>query len=578
MLGVRQGCLLSSILFTIAACGGGGETGTGGGKTTTTGSGGTATTSSTGSGGATFEPVITWTPCALDSKKASGNDAECADVALPADWADPTGKTINVFIKRWPVLASPAPHHVWLIQGGPGSSSAEYDAKLKGISQSFPEAQFYLQDPRGTGRSTRLGCAAEEDPASDGNYDVTLAEWPSCLATVTASHGDLLPFFTVTQTARDLGALIQAASGAAAKRTVLGQSYGTTLLQRWLHFFPSLATEVILDSLANPGVTFTQFAERTDAVGHDYLALCASDTTCVSKLGPDPVKAVEDAYSNAFDKNGCPALLAAGLDRASLARHLYALLTLTPYRSMIPPVIHRLARCNAADVDALTEFHSQFIGGTTPDIIDALFSVVLHHHIILSELWDASPPTPAAHLATLQGIEFGLIDVDLDTLLPTWPKYGGDPLSTVYPKVDLPILMVNGTLDAQTPLVIALPAKSHYTGAHQHFITVPGSAHGAIGGEPWSKPGPPCSIQIVDAFVNEPTAPIDESCFADAAPVDFVPDATTTKAFFGTTDPWGDTMGPVPPPPPPPVVAAKRAKIREDLGRARRMHRRAFGL
>src|SRR4051812_25756632 len=102
---------------------------------------------------------------------------------------------------------------------------------------------------------------------------------------------------------------------------------------------------------------------------------------------------------------------------------------------------------------------------------------------------------------------------------------------------------------------------------HQTFITVPGAPHGALGGEPWDKPSAPCSVQIATAFVKDPAAPIDAWCFAGVAPVTFEPDGATSVSFFGTSDPWGDTMGPVPPPPSPPVVAAKRAAIREDLAR-----------
>ena len=117
------------------------------------------------------------------------------------------------------------------------------------------------------------------------------------------------------------------------------------------------------------------------------------------------------------------------------------------------------------------------------------------------------------------------------------------------------ILMMNGTLDAQTPLVYALDAKSHYNGANQHLVVVPGAPHGSIGGEAWSQPSAPCSVQIVEGFVKDPSAPIDESCFTQADPVSFVTDAATTQSLFGLGDPWGDA--PVPKPPPPPVKAMK---------------------
>src|SRR5262249_42997568 len=105
---------------------------------------------------------------------------------------------------------------------------------------------------------------------------------------------------------------------------------------------------------------------------------------------------------------------------------------------------------------------------------------------------------------------------------------------------------------------------------HQHFLTVPGAPHGAIGGEPWSKPSAPCSVQIATAFVNAPTATIDEACLADVAPIAFEPDGATSSAFFATPDPWAAAVGPWPPPPPA-AVAAKRAAIREDLARRRRV-------
>jgi len=554
------------LLVSALGCDGSGSGGAAGG-----GSGGGAGAGGDGGGGAggapPFEVVLDWQPCPLDSKKSSGSDAECANVVVPADWEDSSGPTLTVFVKRWPVLATPADHHIWLVQGGPGFSGVEWDTKALGASMAFPAAQIYFQDPRGTGRSTRLGCPDEEDPQSDEGWHVSDAEWPSCLATVQATHGDLLPFFTTTQTAKDLGALIEAASGAASKRSVVGQSYGTTLVQRWLHFFPDQATEVILDSLANPGSTFTQFSERTDGVGHDYLALCAMDALCLSKLGPDPVQTAENAVTG-LETGACPALLAAGLDREALARDLYGLLTLVGYRAMIPPVFHRLARCNAEDVAVLTQFASLFGPSPTPDIVDELFSTVLHHHVILSEMWDANPPTAAAHLTALQELEFGLIDVELDQLLPTWPVYAADAFAAAYPTTSVPLLMLNGTLDAQTPLEPAEDAIPHYTAASQYFVVVPGSPHGALGGEPWSQPTFPCSIQIANAFVADSSQTPDESCFALADPVDFEPDAATTQLFFGIADPWGDG-GPAPPPPlPPSVMEKKRAELRAELARA----------
>lgn len=539
----------ASLLVGLVACGDD-EIGAGGGgssstsSTASTGASVGSTASSGGSGGTGGAPSgldVEWEPCALDSTAGAGSDAECAVVDVPLDWADPSGPTIEVFVKRWPVLETPAPHHIWLVQGGPGEASVEYEPRVAGIGASFPEAQFYFRDPRGVGRSTRLSCPTFEDETSDEGIEVAPEEWPGCIDEVEAAFGDQLDFFTTSETARDLGGLIDAVRGDA-RVTLLGASYGTTLLQRYLHFFPDQAGAVILDSLANPGSSFTYFAEGSDRVGHQYLDLCADDDGCAARLGDDPAALTDATFTAQLDDEGCAEVVGGGIDRAELASIFQVMLTYTAYRALIPAVVHRLARCNADDVDALLHMETVFGDGAT-DLAARLRGHYLYHHIVFSEMWSADAPSADEYAEDLADNAFGNSETDLEALAPSWPVYPPEPLADRYPDVDLPMLLANGTLDAQTPLEDALPARDHYTAPNQTFIIVPGAPHGAIGGEEWSEPSLPCSVRITEAFVRDPTAALDTSCLDDIGPPSFEPTAEAADLFFGTTDAWGDGDG-----------------------------------
>lgn len=63
-------------------------------------------------------PELVWEPCPLLTDGA-GEDAECAVVEVPRDWDDPTGETIELFVKRIPGSGQKK-RQVWLLSGGPG--------------------------------------------------------------------------------------------------------------------------------------------------------------------------------------------------------------------------------------------------------------------------------------------------------------------------------------------------------------------------------------------------------------------------------------------------------------------------
>src|SRR5262245_15493686 len=99
-----------------------------------------------------------WEPCSLYSD-GHGPSAECARPIVPAYWNDPGAGTIELFVKRYGGGGT----QVWLLNGGPGGSGSDFEPLAEALVREAPDLQIYMLDHRGTGRSSRLGCAAELD-------------------------------------------------------------------------------------------------------------------------------------------------------------------------------------------------------------------------------------------------------------------------------------------------------------------------------------------------------------------------------------------------------------------------------
>jgi fermentation-respiration switch protein FrsA (DUF1100 family) len=99
------------------------------------------------------------------------------------------------------------------------------------------------------------------------------------------------------------------------------------------------------------------------------------------------------------------------------------------------------------------------------------------------------------------------------------------------------MLMMNGSLDPQTPLSVARRAAERFDGPRQRFVRVPGAAHGVIRQAP-TRSGTPCGMSLLAAFLRDPAAPPDEACLADLLPVTFAAEPATAEFLFGVPDLW----------------------------------------
>jgi pimeloyl-ACP methyl ester carboxylesterase len=233
------------------------------------------------------------------SKCAGG--LECAMVKVPLDPSNPTGSKISIQISRRKAAKKSQRIGVLVINpGGPGATaaSAVRDAE-RYVSQSVLD-RFDLVgvDPRGTAKSTKIGCAVPSVPISQVAKFVTAEDAKKvqeqyakigeiCLE----SANDLLPYINTTTNAHDLEA-VRIALGEN-RISFLGMSYGTYVGAVYQSLFPDHTRSMVLDSALDPtrfGVSqFLDPVSAAETALDDFLAACTNGSLepCAFNDGSD---------------------------------------------------------------------------------------------------------------------------------------------------------------------------------------------------------------------------------------------------------------------------------------------------
>jgi pimeloyl-ACP methyl ester carboxylesterase len=494
-----------------------------------------------GEGGTPVEPSIAWSACSLYVDDPNGIQAECATVDVPLRWAEPDGPTLGVFVQRLAGTASEPRKQLWLLEGGPGGSGADFDAWMEEMREIDPTVDLYAVDHRGVGRSARLGCPDQEDEASDWGLSVSPDEAAACHEVLADTWGADLAEFTSTAAARDLGRLIELAEQPGQDVFVYGVSYGTYWAHRYLQIHPEQATAVILDSIAPSTETFVAYDSDFDAVGQDLMDLCAGDAVCAGKLGPDPWAALEELHA-ALDDGHCRALTDRwGLD-AEASRVVLATLLMSPLtRTYIPALVYRHARCKDEDVAAIDRLLTVLFAERPATYYDTLASDALFYNVAYSELWPEAAQHPT--IAEIAEMAAGLhVSTGLTTRMvegqSAWPTYADDAFVGGWATTSMPLLMMNGDLDPQTPIWVGDDAAEHFTGPGQSFLTVPRAAHCVIAQTPAAEGERSCGMKLLLDFLGDPLLAPDTSCYAEIPEETFTGDPAWNEYLLGTRDLW----------------------------------------
>jgi pimeloyl-ACP methyl ester carboxylesterase len=467
----------------------------------------------------TARAPLAWAPCE--------NGLQCTTLTVPARWERPAARPIPFFVAK---LAATAPlrAQLFMLQGGPGGAGNEGVAIAQVLARLEPGVEIYLPDHRGTGRSARLGCAAE-DAASDGGHAITDGEWPDCIAELKAAWGDDLAGFSSEGAARDLAELIER-TRAGVPVLVWGVSYGTTLATRFLQLFPRGADGVILDSANWPDRTYADYDALWNEAARGLFAACGADALCAQKLGTDPWARLRALYDR-LAAGHCAAL---GLDGPSLKNALAWMTAYEGLRELAPAVVYRLERCDDGDLRALHNLlHNLFEPGGALAFDDPLFSSVLSQHILLSEnVTDTMPPDAELQRIVDESLVCIGAGPTVRAAASRWPRYPFPDRFRRWPETTTPVLSLSGGIDPFCPAARLDPPPHLQDG----WVVFPTAAHGLVESTLVRRGQPTCGMQLLRGFLHDPHAPIDRACVAEVAPLDF--HGAAARDLMGAGDAW----------------------------------------
>jgi pimeloyl-ACP methyl ester carboxylesterase len=213
--------------------------------------------------------TLHWTSC-----PAEGFGVECAMLSVPLNYADPTGRHIQLALDMVPATAPKSKQQGVLLvnPGGPGADGLPLAAQVAQGLNPDVAAQYDIVgfDPRGVGSSVPeltcdptffKGVRPDYVPADAAAIQVLENRAKMYADDCEQRFGWLLPYMTTEDVARDLDS-IRVALGVDTIN-YLGFSYGTYIGQVYATLFPQRIRRMILDSTVDPtGVWYADNDEQ----------------------------------------------------------------------------------------------------------------------------------------------------------------------------------------------------------------------------------------------------------------------------------------------------------------------------
>jgi pimeloyl-ACP methyl ester carboxylesterase len=462
-------------------------------------------------------------------------DAQCMYFDVPVFWENEAGEQLELFVKKFESIG-PRRGSLWLLAGGPGQSSIDLEIMAYIFAALDDGLDVYLPDHRGTGRSSLLDCAAIYDEDSDID---TSTSFLNCADEMQLKWGDSLAGFSPTQAAQDLGYSIDQFTEPGEPAYVLGISYGTYWLNRYLQLFPDQAAGAIFDSIKTPEKE-EYFAQNLyfNQVGEAFLDYCVADEFCREKLGSDPFGKLVDVL-NSLKSGHCSEIFdgEVGVDnKITMTYVLGSMIDSFWDRDHIPALIYRLERCNSDDVEVL-DYFSNYLFGTQGSSTAESFSGALNLHIVISEMLLA----PEDYSDDLDYIfnDAGFMAIypyDLQAAFASWPVYPEETYFGKWASSDIPILMLNGDLDPRTPISLAVDAGVNFDGANQVFEEIIRGAHSVLVQSETQDSTGYCGIELAVEFLKDPQSYAGNDCLENIKMPDFEGEAEDNLDIWGVED------------------------------------------
>jgi len=453
-----------------------------------------------------YEQQPQWEDCA--------DGFQCATIDAPRDWDNPADGTIELAMTR-PADRPADPQSSLLVNpGGPGGSGIEYvqssigyDGFGEALLNTFDIVGF---DPRGVGESTPVACLDADDmdaylydiPSGARGSEEWEAELEAGAETFAAgceeSSGDILPFITTEQSARDMD-LLRGVLGDR-KLNYLGFSYGTYLGATYAELFPQNTGNLVLDGAMDPSVSSSEVG-RSQVVAFEkslgtYLEACLEASACPFRGTLDQAYDGVASLLARLDRNPLPT--ADGRELGGDAMMLGIVVALYNEQNW-PSLTEALANASDGDPEMamyLADFYNERAqgGGYLSNSTEAFTAYnCMDYPTETDEQYEADKEYLAEHAPVTWQYMLG---ADPCQYWPVPPSGVREPITAAGAA---PILVVGTTGDPATPYAWAEALADDLESGQ--LLTREGEGHTAYGS------GSACIDEAVEAFLVDGTLP-----------------------------------------------------------------------
>ena len=491
-----------------------------------------------------------WGPC------PSGQwGRECTTLINPLDPSNPSdARQVRSFLRRGFAGDAATDKTLWMVPGGPGISSNGYGGAGDYFISLDPSITVYLLDLRGISYSNPVELdpgvpiACPFPPGSFFNpYDPTnVAIFQACNDWNVENFGDVMQFYTMYYAAVDFKIAIDAVNPG--KIAIYAQSCGTFLVNSYLQLANARADAVLLDGPVAPDRwSLEDNAQWAEKVSQDILLTCVQNSTvCRGHLG-DRAHLARYTMDQIIDETlPCLSKLP-WLQQAD--GHLLISFWSNILSSgednvkMLGPFWKRLQRCSDSDVVQLNFFRGLTLTPPPPQSTSDYSYFVA----TVSAVADLYSRAPAAKVLTYadQVIRSSRAMTDagpeytLSLARETYPVFPPSPFYMKYANPSMPVLVMVGTFDCNTPNGLGVYMSSGL-GKNAQLVNVPFASHGLL-----SAAAMPCTSNMILSFLlGFGSNAVDATCMSEIPFPDFdgSEDATkdTSFMYFGTRDLWND--------------------------------------
>ena len=452
----------------------------------------------------------------------------CAVITVPLDYANPTGETISIAVKKRAATGGHAQGALFINPGGPGDSGVSFAERAgNAFSPDLLNAYDIIGfDPRGVGSSTAITCSSDDDSSSSTAEPSTSAgataspsagteasggesyeEWAEStrqsfqeLTEQCASHTEpaaLLDHVDTVSAARDLD-ILRALAGQE-KLNYLGFSYGTYLASVYAETFPGNTGRMVLDGAIDPSLSLAEQglgqAKGFEQALRTYVDYCQNSAGCPLSGGTDAgVQQIRDLITSANSTplaTGDPNRTVTGSDIvAALSEYLYTTeQNWEPLNKALDQAInHRDGSAFVASEEQDTS--SKDDGGGAFQAVTCLDYPV-----------EGDKTTWAAQYeqAKREAPVFADSAVGMDLVCSVWGHNGTRKPTQIHARGAAPILVVGTTGDPATPYAWSKSLAEQLDSGQ--LLTWEGNGHTAYGGDA------SCVNDAVDAYLISGTMP-----------------------------------------------------------------------